>query len=78
MSTKSSKAYRTMCCYFFNKTCMSFSSVDWRLNETINLLVSNMLGDIADTSQRIGENTERVTAINMDSVSLTFGLDASG
>ena len=41
------------------------------------ILRNNMLGDIADTSQRRGKNTERVTSINVDLVSLTFGLGAS-
>ena len=77
MSTKASKAYRIMYCSFFNKTCISFSSVGWILNNIVNLLGNNMLGDIADTSQRRLMNTERVTSVNVDPVSFTFGLGAS-
>ena len=57
---------------------MLFSSVGWRLNETVNLLGNNMLGDIADTSQKRGKNPERVTSVNVDPVSLIVGLGASG
>ena len=71
MSTTTSKAYRIMKCPFFNKTCMLFSSVGWRLNETVNLSRNNITGDIEDTSLRTGKNTERVTSRNVDPVSLT-------
>ena len=57
---------------------MSFSSVGWRLNETIYLVRKNIFGAIVNTSQRRGENTERATSVNMDPVSLTFGLGDSG
>ena len=40
-------------------TCMLFSSVGWRLNETVNLLRNNTLEDLVDTSQRRIKNTER-------------------
>ena len=58
MSTKAGKAYRTICCSFFNRTCISFSSVVWRLNETFNLLCNNLPGDIDDVNQGRGKNTE--------------------
>ena len=50
MSTKASKAYKTMCFYFINKTHMSFSSVVWISKETVNLLSNNIPGDIEDPS----------------------------
>ena len=79
MSKKASKVYGTTYCSFFIKTCMLFISVGWRLNERVNLLGNNMLEDIAaDTSQRRGKNTEIVTSVNVEPVSLTFGLGASG
>ena len=36
-----------------------------------------MIGNIADTSQRRGKNTEIFTTVNMDPVSLAFGLGTS-
>ena len=57
---------------------MSSSSVGLRLNENINLLRNNMLGYIFETSQRRGKNTEKVNYVNVDPVSLTFGLGALG
>ena len=71
MSTKTSKAYRIIYCSFFNKTCIPFSSVAWRLNETVNLSRKSISGYIEDTSLRRGKNTERVASVNVDSVSLT-------
>ena len=39
---------------------------------------NNILGDIEDTSRMRGNNTERVTSVTVDPVSLTWGLGASG
>ena len=71
MSTQVSKAYRNMYYSFFNKTFMLFISVGWRLNEAINLLRNDIPRYIEDTSLRRGKNTERVTSVNVDPVSLT-------
>ena len=71
MSTKLNKPYMTIYCSFFDKTYMPFSSVVWRLNEDVNLTQNNIPGDILDTSLRRGKNTERVTSVNVNPVSLT-------
>ena len=71
MSKKSSKAYRTMCCFFFYSNVISFSSIGWRINETVNLLNNNIPGDIEDTSLGRWKNTERVASIYVNPLRLT-------